>query len=273
MFATRLPSFNINGKEEIRTSLGGLLSLVIYTMTFLYSLMKIQHLFLRKNPAITTFTDPNAFGPEERFSTGIDGFQIAIAADHFSEGVRKDPRYLQFIARLYLDTRGTVTSKYFRMYPCTEEDFEKFYPVEKRSKSMLDNYRKDGGLHCIDWQNADMEVFGSWRFDAIYQAVDIFLAPCGMSYTLHDGTEYKKDESECEWDKDKFIDYLGDTFYIKFFYNHQSFQQASFLQDNRVIKSSKMGQILTKARDAIFVDTHINLHELIDEIDLIQIGQ
>ena len=94
MFATRLPSFNINGKEEIRTSLGGLLSLVIYTMTFLYSLMKIQHLFLRKNPAITTFTDPNAFGPEERFSTGIDGFQIAIAADHFSEGVRKDPRYL-----------------------------------------------------------------------------------------------------------------------------------------------------------------------------------
>ena len=34
-----------------------------------------------------------------------------------------------------------------------------------------------------------------------------------------------------------------------------------------------MGQILTSARDATFVDTHVSLNELIDEIDLVQIGQ
>ena len=57
IFATRLPSFNMNGEEEVRTAAGGILSLAIYTLTFVFSLMKIQDLFLRKNPDITIFTD------------------------------------------------------------------------------------------------------------------------------------------------------------------------------------------------------------------------
>ena len=235
--------------------------------------MKIQHLFLRKNPAITTFTDPNAFGPEQTFSTGVDGFQIAIAADHFTQGVRKDPRYLQFIARLYFDNEGSISSKYFKMHPCTEEDFEKFYPIERRSASIFESFKKDGGLYCIDWQSAGMDLFGSERFDETYQGIDIAVIPCGMSYTLPDGSLYEKDENECAWDKEEFIDYLGDTYLLTYFYNHESFHQANFQKDNRVEKDSRMGRIQADSRRALYIETYVELKELVDEVDLVQIGQ
>ena len=102
MFAAKLPSFSLNGQQEVKTATGGFLSLVLYVLVFLFAIMKIQHLFSKKNPAITTFTDPNAFGQEEKFNTGIDGFQLAVAVEHYSEGVRVDPRYLQFVARLFV---------------------------------------------------------------------------------------------------------------------------------------------------------------------------
>ena len=34
---------------------------------------------MRKNPIITTFVDGNAFSNEDRFDTGKEGFQIAVA--------------------------------------------------------------------------------------------------------------------------------------------------------------------------------------------------
>ena len=74
MFAARLPSFNMKGKEAVSTSIGGILSIIIYMMTFVFSLVKIQDLFLRKNPIILSNTDLNAFGNEKKFSTGTDGF-------------------------------------------------------------------------------------------------------------------------------------------------------------------------------------------------------
>ena len=98
------------------------------------------------------------------------------------------------------------------MQPCTDEDFKKFYPIEKRSAAMFESYRKNGGLYCIDWQNAKMELFGTWRYDSHFSAVDIMVAPCGMSYTLNDGSVYEKDESECIWDKEEFYAYLGETY-------------------------------------------------------------
>ena len=109
------------------------------------------------------------------------------------------------------------------MHPCNEEDFQKFQPVEKRSASVFDSYKKNGGLYCIDWQSEDLDLFGSGRFDEYFQAIDILVAPCGMSYTLNDGSLYQKDENECKWDKDEFVDYLGDTFYLTYFYNHATF--------------------------------------------------
>ena len=105
------------------------------------------------------------------------------------------------------------------MRPCTGEDFEKFYPIEKRSASLFASYKAHGGLYCIDWQKISFELYGTWHFDSHYSAVDILVAPCGMTYTKEDGTYHNRDESECIWDRDAFNEYLGDTFYFKYFYN------------------------------------------------------
>ena len=159
------------------------------------------------------------------------------------------------------------------MKPCTKEDFEKFYTVEKRSASLFASYQANGGLFCIDWQKVNLELYGTWQFDSHYSAVDILVAPCGMEYTKEDGTIYSKEESECIWDKDAFDEYLGDTFLFKFFYNQESFQQASFLEDNRVMKQSKLATNMISSSKAVYIETYVNLQELIDEIALFQYGQ
>ena len=54
------------------------------------------------------------------------------------------------------------------MHPCTDEDFEKFYTVDKRSAEMLEFYTTNGGLHCIDFQKLELEIYGSWSLDDNY---------------------------------------------------------------------------------------------------------
>ena len=54
------------------------------------------------------------------------------------------------------------------MHPCTKKDFDKFYPIEKRSANIFESYKKDGGLYCIDWQDKDLELFGSNKVDEHY---------------------------------------------------------------------------------------------------------
>ena len=55
LFSHTLPSFNIHGDHKVRTSLGGMLSLMTIFTTILFSLLKLQHLLEKKNPSIQIF--------------------------------------------------------------------------------------------------------------------------------------------------------------------------------------------------------------------------
>ena len=50
MFGAPIPNFNMRGRAEVKTSRGACISIVIFTLTLLFGLLKLQHLFLRKNP-------------------------------------------------------------------------------------------------------------------------------------------------------------------------------------------------------------------------------
>ena len=57
--------------------------MLIFTVTLLFALSKLQKLFLKSHPIIHEFVDKNAFGPEEKVNTGSDGFQIAVAMNNY----------------------------------------------------------------------------------------------------------------------------------------------------------------------------------------------
>ena len=68
MFGAPVPNFNMRGRTEVKTSCGACTSMVIFTLTLLFGIIKMEHLALRKNPSITTNTSPLEAG--ERFDTG-----------------------------------------------------------------------------------------------------------------------------------------------------------------------------------------------------------
>ena len=57
MLGAKVPSFNIDGQNRLRTYVGSLVSLCILAATFLFALLKWQVMFLRLNPEIISFAD------------------------------------------------------------------------------------------------------------------------------------------------------------------------------------------------------------------------
>ena len=53
MFGEPVPSFNIGGKMSVKTFVGAGVSLMLFTLTIAFGLLKLQNLFNRKNPNIT----------------------------------------------------------------------------------------------------------------------------------------------------------------------------------------------------------------------------
>ena len=58
LFSKPLPTFNINGKTSVPTWAGTISTLVILMITFAFGLLKLQNLVERKNPTLSTNTEP-----------------------------------------------------------------------------------------------------------------------------------------------------------------------------------------------------------------------
>ena len=50
MFGRRVPTFNLEGDDEVKTRVGGFVSLLLIYTTLLYALLKVRHLLEYKNP-------------------------------------------------------------------------------------------------------------------------------------------------------------------------------------------------------------------------------
>ena len=57
LFAAQIPTFNVAGKSWTRTLPGAISSISIVAMTFIFGLMKLEHMVLRRNPQISTNVD------------------------------------------------------------------------------------------------------------------------------------------------------------------------------------------------------------------------
>ena len=80
MFGAEVPSFNIRGRHTVKTSAGACASITIIILTFLFALIKLQHLVEKKNPTIST--NESSLKEGERFDTGSDIFMMAFAAEN-----------------------------------------------------------------------------------------------------------------------------------------------------------------------------------------------
>ena len=79
IFSARVPSFNIDGKTEVRTLTGGVISLSIVMLTILFGLLKLQHMLERKNPLISTNDVPSELSDE--YDLEAEEFMMAFGLE------------------------------------------------------------------------------------------------------------------------------------------------------------------------------------------------
>ena len=110
----------MRGEEKVNTFGGGMLSFLIMCVTFVFALLKIQHLIDFKKPSIASFYQDLDVGPDNAFNLGTDGFMIAFGIETYRSGLRNDARFIKWIARnKIVTTEGERIWHYHPVRNCT----------------------------------------------------------------------------------------------------------------------------------------------------------
>ena len=253
-FGVKLPQLNVKGEEQVKTSAGGLLSFLIMCVTFVFALLKIQHLINFKKPSIASFYQDLDVGPENAFNLGSDGFMIAFGIETYIDGLRNNPRFLKWIVRnRIVSSEGERKFIYHPVRNCTKSDFDKFYEPHKQVKHKIDSYKQNGGLFCVDLKAANIDLYSSWIYETDYSALDIMAVPCG---TNPDGYD-EPIRDDCEWNRTTVMDYMGDTVDLVMLYNQGTFKQEKFGEDT-IDKASVLHKIMVDPNRSNWIGAFID---------------
>ena len=131
IFSGSLPSFSIGGKTSVQTSVGAFGSIIILVLTFSFSLLKMQHLVIRRNPLLATNSEVLEYG--ETYSLASEEFMMAFALHKFAGSILDfDARYVRWITRVWKDIDGERNETFYPLHPCSEEELSKFYTAESK---------------------------------------------------------------------------------------------------------------------------------------------
>ena len=148
MFGAPVPNLNIRGRGEVKTVCGACTSLVIFALTLLFGIIKMEHLALRKNPIITTNTSP--LEADERFDTGSDDFMMAFAVSDEKGVPKNDTRYFRWKVAFknYVNGEKNKTEEFLQ--PCSQDAMNKFYPAESsQTANEVKSQQAAGNLYCL----------------------------------------------------------------------------------------------------------------------------
>lgn len=134
IFGTDLPGFKLKGKAQVYTACGGLLTTCISIVLLLFASLKFIHLVDHYNPNVSQIQQQAYFTEEDVFNAREENFRVAFSLEGYSDKKSKlDPRYVKSFVRIFSSFEGKETYKEIASHPCTEADFDEFYPVNKHS--------------------------------------------------------------------------------------------------------------------------------------------
>ena len=181
LFPAPIPQFNSRGKKAVKTYFGGLISLIMIYLFFLFAVVKFLHLVTRHNPQIVEYDETNAFDAADEYSPGENNsFMIAVGFQHYLTGEPlNDPRYVKWI-NTYQGQEGSsfVFEQANLMQPCTEEDFKKFYPPDKNAESAVEKLKREGVLFCLDEDLVKTQALRGMMNAGDNRYIDLISMPC-----------------------------------------------------------------------------------------------
>lgn len=159
--------------------------MIVAFVTMLYGTSKLTRLFQRGNPSINTYVRKDSFLNDEKYLTKDENFMMAFSLEkYWAQKGLYDPRFIKWYAQYVIEIDGVYSARELPVYPCTEADYAKFYPVDRRGESRLRRMKEnaDSQLFCIDWQSDTIELYGT-ESTGNYGAIDITVVPCNLQLT------------------------------------------------------------------------------------------
>ena len=146
-----MPIFNMRGQDSVKTNCGACVSLLILTLFILYTLLKLEHLALRKNPSINIVA--TTLEPGERFfNTGHEDFTMAFAVRSGKDDVPKsDTRYIQWVVYSVSRVNQIEEKRELPLHPCSDAELAKFDPPQEAAADEVNELQAGGHLFCFDW--------------------------------------------------------------------------------------------------------------------------
>ena len=84
----------MRGEKKFLTSVGACVSFGMRLLVLVYGLIKLEHLLQLRNPTLNSNKEPLEEG--EIFETSKQEFMIAFTVEHWFDGVKENPRYIQW---------------------------------------------------------------------------------------------------------------------------------------------------------------------------------
>lgn len=125
---------------------------------------------------------------------------MAFALSRFpNEGIKNDPKFVKWFAEYVTFSNGTYEYTEIPMYPCTEDDYARFYEVNKASSALAKQLKDERAFMCLNWR--DVELAGADPAPET-KALDVMVLPCNMKETLlADDLKEDRIPEDCNWDK------------------------------------------------------------------------
>ena len=99
MFGQPIPAFNIKGKDQVQTVVGGFLSAVVMTLTLGFAIIGMHDLISKSDPTINSNIVHSYYGTEEdglNFSKANQ--RLAISVLGWDQQTKYDPKHVRLVA-------------------------------------------------------------------------------------------------------------------------------------------------------------------------------
>jgi len=140
MFATRIPSLNIEGQDKIGSGLG-LVATVFLTVTVLtYAAVKMNHLVIKHNPTVSESTNLDFYDKTDAINLNDKKMVFAFAVESFYNN-RKEIISKDYVTwqPMIVESDGEANDKYtyLEFRKCIDEDWKKFYSPSKKNMKKI----------------------------------------------------------------------------------------------------------------------------------------
>ena len=230
-----------------------------------FAVIKVQKLLTRKNPDFSSYS--TLLDKDEKYDLANPEFMIAFALDHWKEGPKDNKDFIHWAVTMHTVTELVTEEAQYPVHICTDEEFSRFYPIEDTAAKKVNGFQSKGKLLCFDAQKNVEKLYGSWRTDDSYTAIEPSLYPCATRIEFIDGSA-EGGHDGCEWDEVAVQEYLGSAPTMMILYNQVTLNDRKY-GDERLEKKASVHSFQISTSTGAYSEAFITKHEIEDETDFL----